>query len=36
MTDVLVNSALVVVIIAVVPWRYVWSRFAQGPGGRWR
>jgi hypothetical protein len=26
-TDVLVNCSLVVVIIAVVPWRHVWQRY---------
>jgi hypothetical protein len=34
-TDVLVNCSLVVVIVAVVPWRYTWERYGLGaPAGR--
>jgi hypothetical protein len=36
MTDVLVNCSLVILIIAVTPWRYVWARFVLSPGERWR
>lgn len=32
--EVLVNCSLVVVILAVVPWRYVWRRYAAA-GDRW-
>ena len=35
-TDVAVNCSLVVVIIAVIPWRYVWHTYARAPGDRWR
>ncbi len=34
--QVLVNCSLVVLIIAVVPWRYVWTRFVRTPGDAWR
>jgi hypothetical protein len=34
--DVLVNCSLVVVVLAVVPWRYVWTSFARTPGDSWR
>ena len=33
-TDVLVNCSLVVVIIAVVPWRHVWQRYVLGTPAR--
>lgn len=29
-SEVLVNCSLVVVILAVVPWRYVWKRYVVG------
>jgi hypothetical protein len=35
-TDVLVNCSLVVVILAVVPWRHVWRTYVRAPGERWR
>lgn len=35
-SDVLVNCSLVVVILAVIPWRYVWNRYARTPGDAWR
>jgi len=34
--QVLVNCSLVVLIIAVVPWGYVWTRFVRTPGDAWR
>ena len=34
--DVLVNCSLVVVILAVTPWRYVWRTYLRAPGDRWR
>jgi hypothetical protein len=34
-TDTLVNSCLVVLILAVIPWRYVWQRHIREPGDRW-
>ena len=33
---VIVNCSLVVVILAAVPWRYVWRRYATAPADRWR
>lgn len=35
-TDMLARNSLVVVIIAVIPWRYVWQRYVRAPGDRWR
>jgi hypothetical protein len=35
-SEVAVNCSLVVVIIAVIPWRYAWSRFVTAPGDPWR
>jgi len=34
--DVIVSCLLVVVILAVVPWRYVWQRYGAAPGDPWR
>lgn len=36
MTEIAVNCSLVVIIIAVIPWRYVWTQFARQRGDRWR
>jgi hypothetical protein len=36
MQEVAVNSSLVLVIIAVTPWRYVWRQYVTAPGERWR
>ena len=33
---VLINCSLVVVIIAVVPWGFVWRRYVRTPGDAWR
>lgn len=35
-TEVMVNCSLVVVILAVTPWRYVWRTYVRAPGERWR
>ena len=35
-TDTVVNCSLVVVILAVIPWRYVWRTYVDAPGDRWR
>jgi len=35
-TEVLVNCSLVIVILAVTPWRCVWRTYAVGAGERWR
>lgn len=34
--EVLFSCSLVVVIIAVIPWGYVWKRYARTPGDPWR
>ena len=36
MSKVLVNCSLVVVILAVVPWGYVWRHYVVAKGDRWR
>ena len=33
---VLFNCSFVVVILAVIPWRYAWRRYARTPGDAWR
>ena len=35
-SDILVNCSLVVVIVAVVPWRYVWRTHVRAAGSPWR
>jgi hypothetical protein len=35
-TQVLVNCSVVVVILAVTPWRFVWRSYARAAGDRWR
>ena len=32
----LFNCSFVVVIVAVIPWRYTWRRYARTPGDAWR
>jgi hypothetical protein len=34
--DTVVSCSLVIVIIAVIPWRFVWHTYARGSGDRWR
>ena len=34
--DVLFSCSFVVIIIAVIPWRYAWRRYAGTPGDAWR
>ena len=34
--EVLFNCSFVVIIIAVIPWRYVWRRYVRTPGDAWR
>jgi hypothetical protein len=36
MREVIVNCSLIVVIIAVVPWRHVWRTWVRGRGEPWR
>ena len=35
-SGVLFNCSFVVVILAVIPWRYAWRRYAKTPGDAWR
>jgi len=30
------NCSFVVIIVAVIPWRYVWQRYVTAQGDRWR
>jgi hypothetical protein len=34
--DVLFSCSFIVVILAVIPWRYAWRRFVRTPGDAWR
>jgi hypothetical protein len=34
--EVLFNCFFVVIIIAVIPWRYAWWRYVRTPGDAWR
>jgi hypothetical protein len=36
MSEVAVNCSLVVLIIAAIPWRYVWTQYVRASGDRWR
>jgi len=35
-TETVVSCSLVVVILAVIPWRYVWRKYMPASGDRWR
>jgi hypothetical protein len=35
-TDIVVNCSLVVVILAVIPWRFAWRSYVRDAGDRWR
>ncbi|MGN9779430.1 hypothetical protein ACTMS0_27295 [Micromonospora sp. H33] len=35
-TETVVSCSLVVVILAVTPWRYVWRNYVRATGTRWR
>ena len=35
-SDVLFSCSVVVIIAAVIPWAYVWKRYARAPGDPWR
>jgi hypothetical protein len=35
MRSVIVNCSVVVVIVAVIPWRHVWQRYVVATGDRW-
>lgn len=34
--ELLFSCSFVVVIVAVVPWRYAWRRYVRTPGNAWR
>jgi hypothetical protein len=34
--EVMASCLWVVVVLAVVPWRYVWQQYVAAPGDRWR
>jgi hypothetical protein len=34
--EVLFSCSFVVIIIAVIPWGYVWRRYVRTPGNAWR
>ena len=34
--EVAVNCSLVVVVVAAVPWRWVWREYVRADGDRWR
>jgi hypothetical protein len=34
--EVLYRNLWVVIILAVIPWGYVWKRYVRAPGDRWR
>jgi hypothetical protein len=36
MTETIFSCSLVVIILAVVPWRYVWQHYVTATGDRWR
>jgi hypothetical protein len=36
MSDVVASCSIVVLILAVIPWRYVWQRYVMAQGDRWR
>ena len=33
---ILFNCSFVIVILAVIPWHYVWNRYIRTPGDAWR
>lgn len=35
-SETLFSSSLVVLILAVIPWRYVWQTYVRATGDRWR
>ncbi|MFI5706989.1 hypothetical protein [Kribbella sp. NPDC051620] len=34
--SVLFSCSFIVVVVAVIPWRYVWTHYAKAPGAAWR
>ncbi len=35
-SQMLIKNSLVVVVLAVIPWRYVWRTYVRTPGQPWR
>ena len=35
MSQIIVNCSLILIIAAVVPWRYVWKQYVTAKGDRW-
>jgi hypothetical protein len=35
MSQIVFNCSFDLVILAVIPWRYVWQRYVMAPGDRW-
>ena len=35
MSETIVSCSVVVIIVAVIPWRYVWTHYATARGDRW-
>jgi hypothetical protein len=35
-TEIAVNCSVVIVVLAVVPWRHVWTKYVREAGSRWR
>ncbi len=36
MSELMFNCSMVVIILAVIPWRYVWRQYVTAKGDRWR
>ncbi|WP_139006183.1 hypothetical protein [Arthrobacter crystallopoietes] len=36
MSELIFNCSMVVIILAVIPWRYVWQHYVTAKGDRWR
>ena len=36
MRAVIINCSVVVIVFAVIPWRFVWQRYVTAQGDRWR
>jgi len=35
-SELIFNCSMVVIILAVIPWRYVWQHYVTAKGDRWR
>ena len=35
-TEVVFSCSLVILILAVIPWGFVWRTYVSAPGDRWR